>query len=168
MPSSTLRHPITVKHFKVESLNLPGADLRLRDTEAGKTEVYDPLRRKYVAMVPEEFVRQHFVNYLIKYLGYPASHVANEVSLTLNTTRRRCDTLVYNAAAQPLMIVEYKAPYVSIDQETFDQIVRYNMVLNAKYLVVSNGLRHFCCRIDYADRCYSFLPQIPSYASIKE
>lgn len=152
----------------MESLNLPGANLRTRLNEAGKTEVFDPLRRKYVAMEPEEFVRQHFVNYLIDYLGYPASHVANEVSLTLNATRRRCDTLVYDAAGLPLMIVEYKAPYVNIDQETFDQIVRYNMVLNAKYLVVSNGLRHFCCRIDYTAGSYSFLPQIPSYASIKD
>lgn len=152
----------------MEALNLPGADLRTRPTDNGKTEVFDPLRRKYVALEPEEFVRQHFVNYLINYLGYPASHVANEVSLTLNETRRRCDTLIYNSEGKPLMIVEYKAPYVTIDQKIFDQIVRYNMVLNARYLVVSNGLRHYCCHIDYETGSYSFLPQIPSYASIKD
>lgn len=152
----------------MDALNLPGADLRTRVTPDGKTEVFDVLRRKYVALEPEELVRQYFVNYMINYLGYPASHIANEVSLTLNDTRRRCDTLVFDAAIRPLMIVEYKAPYVVIDQNIFDQIVSYNMVLHARYLIVSNGLRHFCCRIDYTTGNYSFLPQIPSYAAINK
>lgn len=151
-----------------KQINLPGADLRVRETEDGKAEVYDVLRRKYVALNPEELVRQLFVHYLINFLGYPTSHLANEVSLTLNDTRRRCDTLVYDADGKPLMILEYKAPYVNIGQETIDQIVRYNMVLKTKYLVVSNGYGHYCCRMDYTANGYSFLQEIPPYASIKD
>lgn len=127
------------------------------------TEVFDPLRRKFVALTPEEFVRQHFAAWLVNGLGYPASHIANEVSLELNGTRRRCDTLVYDEKGDPMMIVEYKAPDISIDQKVFDQIVRYNMVFRARYLVVSNGLHHFCCAIDYGRDTYHFLPGIPDY-----
>lgn len=151
-----------------KQINLPEADLHVRETEDGKAEVYDVLRRKYVALNPEEFVRQLFVHYMINFLGYPTSHLANEVSLTLNDTRRRCDTLVYDAHGEPLMIIEYKAPYVNIEQETIDQIVRYNMVLKAKYLVLSNGYEHYCCRIDYTAGDYTFLREIPPYASIKD
>lgn len=144
-------------------LSLPLAKLKTRPTADGGAEVYDPLRRRFVALTPEEYVRQQFAAWLVGELGYPASHVANEVSLRLNGTRRRCDTLVYDAQGEPLMIVEYKAPSVAICQEVFDQVVRYNMVLRARYLVVSNGLRHYCCAIDYDSGTYHFLPGIPDY-----
>ena len=147
-------------------LNLPEVELRVRTNDKGSLEVFDPLRRKYVALEPEEYVRQHFVNYLVNFLGYPSSHIANEVGLTLNNTRRRCDTLVYDRMGQPLMIVEYKAPGISIDQNVFDQIVRYNMVLRARYLVVSNGMNHYCCVMDYDRNNYHFLPAVPSYSSL--
>jgi hypothetical protein len=148
-------------------LNLPAMDLRIKE---GKTKddlkIFDQIRGKYVALTPEEYVRIHFVNWLITLLGYPKSHIANEIGITLNNTKRRCDTLIYDAIGEPLMIVEYKAPYIKIDQDVFDQIVRYNMVLRAKYLVVSNGLKHYCCKIDYVNNSYHFLPQIPSYTSL--
>ena len=89
--------------------------------------------------------------------------MANEVALSLNNTKRRCDTIVYDMTATPLVIVEYKAPTVDISQAVFDQIVRYNMVLHAKYLIVSNGINHYCCKIDYSNHSYVFLPEIPSY-----
>lgn len=152
------------KVLKREPLALSAIELKTRIAAAGYTEVYDPLRRRYVALTPEELVRQHFTAWLTEGLGYPASHIANEISLTLNNMRRRCDTLVYDADGNPLMIVEYKAPTINIDQRVFDQIVRYNMVLHARYLVVSNGLRHFCCAIDYANNTYHFLPGIPDYS----
>lgn len=143
-------------------LNLPPVELKLRK-ENGMVKVWDRLRRKYVALTPEEYVRQHFTAWMINDLGYPASMMNNEVQISLNDTRRRCDTVVFNPDAAPLMIVEYKAPIVAITQDVFDQIARYNMVLKARYLVVSNGMRHFCCEMDYDKDSYRFLPEIPKY-----
>ncbi len=144
-------------------LNLPPVDLRLR-MEGDILKVFDPLRQKYVALTPEEYVRQHFIAWMTDYLGYPASLMNNEVSLSLNNTKRRCDTVVFHSDGSPLMIIEYKAPTVAITQKVFDQIARYNMVLHSRYLIVSNGLRHFCCRMDYDKDSYAFLPQIPTWS----
>lgn len=148
-------------------LNLPSCDISLKKTDNG-IMIYDRLRHKYVALTPEEWVRQHFVDYLISHKGYPGSLIVNEAGITLNNTRRRCDTVVYDRSASPLVIIEYKAPSVNISQSVFDQIVRYNMVLRARYLFVSNGLTHYCCMIDYHNRSYSFLKEIPSYSSLQE
>lgn len=128
--------------------------------------VFDRLRKRYVALTPEEWVRQHFVEYLIEEKQFPAALMANEVSLTQNGIKRRCDTLVADREGQPLVIVEYKAPEIEITQQVFDQIVRYNMVLRARYLMVSNGMSHYCCQIDYEDNTYSFLNDIPEYAEL--
>lgn len=147
-------------------LNLPQCELKLKKRESGGFEVYDPLRKRYVALTPEEWVRQHFVTHLIARYHYPAALMGNEVSLIQNGIKRRCDTLVADRNGRPLVIVEYKAPSVPITQKTFDQIVRYNMVLRASYLIVSNGLTHYCCRIDYDNDSYAFLPEIPDYLSI--
>lgn len=147
------------------TLNLPDAQLQLQHTSDG-TKVYDPLRRRYVALTPEEFVRQHFTAFLIAQRGFPSGLMANEIGITLNGTSRRCDTVVFDRTGKPLVIVEYKAPTVTISQHTFDQIVRYNMVLQARYLIVSNGLSHYCCRIDYASKTYEFLPAIPAYSDM--
>lgn len=144
------------------SLNIPLSELRLK-SENGEIKVYDPARDKFVSLTPEEFVRQHFVEWLIRDYGYPRSLIANEAGVKVNDTKKRCDTIVYNRQENPLMIVEYKAPGVNINQDTFDQIVRYNMALRARYLVVSNGLRHYCCVIDYKNNTYNFIPQIPHY-----
>ncbi len=145
-------------------LNLPAAPLRLRGSlsEGGRPEVYDPLRRRWVALTPEEWVRQHFTAWLVAAKGYFAGRMANEVALTLNGTSRRCDTVVFATDRSVEMIVEYKAPSVAVTQAVFDQIVRYNSVLRARYLVVSNGLSHFCCEMDYGAGSYRFLPDIPA------
>lgn len=143
-------------------LNLPKYDARIRN-ENGLFKIHDRIRRKFVALTPEEWVRQHFINHLIDNLGYPPALMANEIGLTLNGTRRRCDSVVFNTSGQPLVIIEYKAPEVAITQKVFDQIVRYNMVLHAAYLFVSNGLEHYCCAIDYSTATYSFLKKIPPY-----
>lgn len=147
-------------------LNLPPVDLRFR-MEDNILKVFDPLRAKYVAMTPEEYVRQHFTAWLTSSLGYPKSLVSNEVSIKLNNTRRRCDTVVFRSDGSPLMIVEYKAPAVAINQEVFDQIARYNIVLRSRYLVVSNGLNHYCCEMHYDSNSYTFLPEIPEYGRTK-
>lgn len=147
-------------------LNLPSFDIRLRRTGNASLQVFDPIRDKYVALTPEEWVRQHFVNYLITEKGYPRSLIANEIALTLNSVPRRCDTVVFDRYCDPMVIIEYKAPSVAITQKVFDQIVRYNMVLHANYLMVSNGLVHYCCEIDYTKGTYSFMKQIPRYGSL--
>ena len=124
-------------------------------------------KRQYVALTPEEWVRQHFVNYLITDKGYPKELLANEVPLKLNGTSKRCDTVAYNRFLAPLMIVEYKAPTIEITKAVFDQIVRYNMVLRVRYLTVSNGINHFCCKIDYENLTYSFLDGLPEYGILE-
>lgn len=141
--------------------------LRIVTDGDGKRKVFDPLRKKYVALTPEEHVRQTFVAWMTGELHYPASIMANEVSVRLNGMSRRCDTVVFHPDGRPLMIVEYKAPDVQISQATFDQIVRYNMVLRAEYLVVSNGLSTYCCHIDYRTGSYQFIPAVPDYAALR-
>lgn len=145
----------------MEPLNLPSFEVKFAKHK-GKLEIFDLLRRKFVALTPEEWVRQHFVNYLIT-KGYPTGLLANEVQIQLNGTRKRCDTVLYNKLLKPKLIVEYKAPQVEITQRVFDQICRYNMALHVDYLIVTNGLTHYCCHIDYQQGSYTFVPQIPNY-----
>ena len=131
-----------------------------------KLAQFDFLRRKYVALTPEEWVRQHFVHFLVSQKGYPKTLLANEVELKVGEKKLRCDTLLYNQEARPRMIVEYKAPTVTLQQKTFDQISVYNLLLKVDYLVVSNGLSHYVCRMDYSNRSYTFLKDIPDYGSL--
>lgn len=149
----------------MDKLNLPTVSLRIRDN-GEFLQVWDPLRNKYVAFTPEENVRQHFTAWLANDFGYPASMMANEKGITVNGTRKRCDTVVFGRDGNPLVIVEYKAPSVAITQDVFEQIVRYNMALHARYLIVSNGLNHYCCVMDYVRSGYHFIPNIPRYREI--
>lgn len=179
-------------------LNLPPAHLRVKTCDDGIRRVFDPLRDKFVALTPEEWVRQNFVAYLVDHLGYPAALMANEVPLTFNNTSRRCDTVLFRKRSaanalpdgptatadtltggrcpllRPLMIVEYKAPSISITQSVFDQIARYNLVMGAPLLIVTNGMHHFCCihrdAVSHPSAAssppYRFLRDIPNYQSI--
>ena len=147
---------------KMDKLNLPPAPLRIERGDRAP-RVLDPLRCRFVTLTPEEWVRQHFVHYLIAYKGYPAGLMGNEVSITLNGTSRRCDTVVYDHRGEPWMIVEYKAASVTITREVFEQILRYNIVLRAPYLTVSNGLQIYCCAIDHATGNHRFLDELPTY-----
>lgn len=146
-------------------LNLPPYDKKITMKD-DKAFILDVIRRQYVALTPEEWVRQHFVHFLIEHKGYPQSLMANEVQLKLNGMSRRCDTVVYDRALRPRVIIEYKAPSVSITQRVFEQICRYNIVLQVDYLIVSNGLAHYCCKVDYANRSYTFVEDIPEYSNI--
>lgn len=151
----------------IVTLNLPPGDLKLRRNKDSRIEIYDSLRHRWLMLTPEEWVRQHFVAHLIADRGYPPSLMANEVSINLNGLHRRCDSVVWrNVDCSPLMIIEYKAPSVNITPKVFDQIARYNMALRAPYLIVSNGLRHFCCTLNLTDGSYVFLPDIPDYSSL--
>lgn len=147
------------------ALNLPQYAIKVTKRN-GKTFIFDELRKKHIALTPEEWVRQHFVHFLMEHKGYPAGLVANEISLSLNGTAKRCDTVVYDRNARPRVIAEYKAPHIEITQKVFDQISRYNMVLHVDYLIVSNGMRHYCCRMDYEHNTYVFLKNIPDYNQI--
>lgn len=147
------------------TLNLPAFPIKV-DNRDGRAVVFDVIRRRYVALTPEEWVRQHFVHFLLEHKGYPQALLANEVQVQLNGTKKRCDTVLYRRDLTARMIIEYKAPEIVITQKVFDQITRYNMVLKVDYLIVSNGLQHYCCRIDYEQNSYTFLEDIPMYTDL--
>lgn len=146
----------------MDRLNLPAFNYKVIRKE-DKLFIFDNCRRKYVSLTPEEWVRQHFVHFLIHYKSFPAGRIGNEISLELNGMKKRSDTVVYDSEGLPFVIVEYKAPTVKISQQTFDQIVRYNMVMKVNYLIVSNGVNHYCCKIDYIRKSYEFLKEIPNF-----
>ena len=128
--------------------------------------IFDFLRRKYVALTPEEWVRQHFVHFLIEHKGYPKGLIGNEIELQIGAKRLRCDTILYNKMAQPQMIIEYKAPTIPIQQKVFQQISTYNLLLKVDYLIVSNGIQHYCCKMDYDNQKCLFLEDIPEYEKL--
>lgn len=144
-------------------LNLPPLRSPRLRRDGDMVSIYDECRGAFVKLTPEEWVRQHFVGYLCDGLGYPRSIIGNEVSMRLNRLSRRADTVVYDVHGEPLIIVECKAPHVEITQQVFDQIVRYNMVLHARYLAVTNGMHHYFCAIDYSSKSYTFIPALPAY-----
>jgi len=147
-------------------LNLPVSELRI-EKQNGKAFVFDRLRKQFVRLTPEEYVRQQFVSFLIEHKGYPSGRIANEIGIVLGNVRKRCDTVVYDNYLQPLMIIEYKSPSIAISQKTFDQIARYNFTLQVPWLIVSNGIQHFCCRTDKEKKEYVFVNKIPEYERVK-
>lgn len=147
----------------MQTLNLPAYPFTLRSNE-GKRVILDTLRKKYVPLTPEEWVRQHFVQYLIRERQVPASLIALEMAFPFQNTHYRADIVVHDRAIQPVMIVECKRPSVKITQQAFNQIGVYNSVIHARHLVVTNGLQHYCCRVD--DGQLIFLSSIPAYSSL--
>lgn len=146
-------------------LNLPPFDIKLRGTRE-KPTILDVLRQKFVALTPEEWVRQHFIHFLIEHKGYPQALMANEVQLKIGTKTLRADSVLYSRELQPRMIMEYKAPSIRLTQKVFDQISTYNLLLHVDYLIVSNGLQHFVCQMDYEQHNYTFLDDIPEYKKL--
>ncbi len=146
-------------------LNLPKFELQLGGTRE-KPEIFDFLRRRFVKLTPEEWVRQHFVHWLVEHKGYPKGLLGNEIELRVGEKKLRCDSILYNQFTEPRMIIEYKAPTVALTQKVFDQISAYNLLLHVDYLLISNGVQHFCCRMDYEHHNYIFLPDIPDYEKI--
>jgi hypothetical protein len=146
----------------MQQLNLPASELKIRNTN-GKNEVFDSIRRRYVMLTPEEWVRQHFIGYLVRERNVPSSLISVESSLKYNGLKKRSDIVIFNNMGKPRMIVECKAPEIKITQDVFDQVAIYNMTLNVPYLVVTNGIEHFACRIDHRNSTYEFLKDIPDY-----
>lgn len=146
-------------------LNLPPFEARLQGPQ-DRRRIFDILRRRYVALTPEEWVRQNFIHYLTDHLNYPATLLANEVKLQVGKKTLRADSVLYDTQLRPRIIIEYKAPHIKITQKVFDQIVAYNMQLHVDYLIVSNGLSHFCCKITDDGKNYLFIGHIPTYEEI--
>ena len=146
-------------------INLPPYDIKLREKD-GHRQIFDFLRRRYVTLTPEEWVRQHFTHWLVEHKGYPKGLLGNEIALKCGDKTLRCDSILYNKDAQPQMIIEYKAPTVPLTQRVFNQISVYNLLLHVDYLVVSNGLQHYCCRMDYERQTFAFMQDIPDYDAL--
>ncbi len=148
----------------MQELNFPAYRFRLKNSE-NKVWIFDEIRKKFLVLQPEEWVRQHVVRYLMEGKGYPKSLIQVEKLLTLNKLRKRYDVVVYNPDGSIAILVECKAPSVPVTQATFDQVARYNLELRASYLMVTNGLAHYFCRIDMEKGGYDFLRELPSYRS---
>lgn len=148
---------------KVNLLNLPSYDARIEDVE-GKLYVFDDIRGKMVHLTPEEWVRQHFVHYLMDCLGYPRMSITNEMQLIDTPRASRTDTVVFGHGGEPWVLIEYKAPSLRLTKEMWQQLSNYNLSYRSPYLVLTNGLKHIVCRINYQERKYQFLTELPSYA----
>lgn len=146
----------------MQELNLPKYQFKLKEAD-GKIQIFDAFRKKYVVLTPEEWVRQNFLQYLITEKRYAASLIAVEAGLKYNELQKRADILVYDKQGSPFLLVECKAPEVKISQDVFDQVARYNMSFKVTYLVVTNGMDHFCCKMDYEKNSYRFLEEIPVF-----
>ena len=146
-------------------MNLPRYEISVK-RNGERLTIFDILRRRHVALTPEEWVRQHFVHFLVEHKGYPKGLLANEVELSVGEKNLRCDSILYDPSLKPRMIVEYKAPSVVVTQKVFQQIATYNLLLHVDYLVVSNGLTHYCVKMDYDNQKYLFLDDIPDYKNL--
>lgn len=151
--------------MSMQELNLPSFEFRLQKAD-GQVRIFDVIRKKFVVLSPEEWVRQHFIHYLIEHKRVPAGLIVLEKTITLNTMSRRPDILIHDRKGKAVMVIECKAPEVKVSQAAFDQVARYNAVLRVPYLVVTNGLEHYCCRMEFALNTYTFLQEIPDYSSM--
>lgn len=149
----------------MQELNLPKYEIRIGRKD-GRLTIFDFLRRRYVALTPEEWVRQHFTHFLVEHKSYPQGLLANEVELSVGDKSLRCDSVLYDRSLRPRMIVEYKAPHIKLTQKVFQQIATYNLLLHVDYLVVSNGIEHHCVKMDYENEKYLFLEDIPEYKNL--
>ncbi|HPX07691.1 MAG TPA: type I restriction enzyme HsdR N-terminal domain-containing protein [Tenuifilaceae bacterium] len=148
-------------------LNLPPFEALIKEKE-GQSVIFDTIRRKYVALTPEEWVRQHFINFLIAYKGFPNGLMAVEQKVTINRMSQRVDIVAYNRKGKPILVVECKVPDVKLTQATIGQAARYNLQLQAGYLIITNGKKHFCCRINLQNSEYEVLQRIPDYQELVE
>ena len=146
----------------MQPLNLPDHGVKLRH-DADGDRVWDPLRKKWLVCTPEEWVRQHVLNHLLHDLGCPASLTSLEHTISLNGLTKRADIVVHGRDGKPLLLVECKAPHVKVDQKVFEQASRYNLVFRVPFLMVTNGLTHYCCRLDLANGTVDFLAKVPMY-----
>ena len=146
----------------MQKLNFPTFTFRFKNSE-NKVAIFDEIRKKFIILKPEEWVRQHVVQYLLQNKNYPKSYINVEKLVKVNDLSKRYDIIVYQPNGEIYLLIECKAPEININQQTFDQIARYNLVLNAKYLMVSNGLNHYFCQMDFENEKYIFLKELPEF-----
>ena len=149
----------------MQPLNLPTYSFKLK-SEGGRNLIFDDIRRRYVALTPEEWVRQNFIRYLISEKSYPPALITLEKQFAYNKMVKRSDILVYNRKGDPVLMIECKATGVKVNQQVFDQIALYNLKFNVPYLIVTNGIHHYCCRYDVSQGGYRFLEEIPDYPGL--
>ena len=150
------------KNFMMTKLNFPTYSFQLRTLD-GQKEIFDPVRKRWMVLTPEEWVRQHVIFWLSDAKNYPLSLMAVEKQIKVNGMQKRCDLVCYDTLLTPMVIVECKAPEVKITQEVFDQAARYNLVIGSRYFLLTNGVQHFCCEIDYESQKWTFLKELPDY-----
>jgi hypothetical protein len=146
----------------LQPLNLPPYPFKISDYN-GQLTLFDEIRKKHIVITPEEWVRQHFVQYLINQKKYPKTLIKLEGGLRLHGMAKRTDIVVFNTMGDKILMIECKAPAVAINQKVFDQIARYNMTHKIALLAVSNGLQHYYCQIDFENQAYKFIPELPAY-----
>lgn len=151
----------------MQHLNFPSYDARTR-LLAGRSEIFDLVRRKFVAQTPEEWVRQHLINYLVQYKHVPVGMMGVEKQVLINKIPHRFDLVVFSRQGNPLLLAECKAPGIQITEKVFDQAARYNLQLNASFFMITNGFEHFTCRLDYEHKQYIFIPDLPVYREMIE
>lgn len=159
---------LPANHFNyicvMQKLNFPAYTFRFKNSE-NKIAVFDEIRKKFVALTPEEWVRQNVVQFLLQHMNYPKSYINVEKSISINGLTKRYDIVVFQPNGKLFLLVECKAPEIGIAQNTFDQIARYNMVLESQYLMVTNGLNHYFCQMDFENEQYRFLKELPAFIS---
>lgn len=141
----------------------PGSLFNIRTNARGQEEIYDYWRKKFVILTPEEWIRQQFLFFLIEKKGYPRSLMAVEKAIMVNRMSKRFDAVVYNQKGEPAMLIEFKSAKVPLSQKTMEQAARYNLTLKVNYLVISNGIQHFCCKLDHIKQSFEFLSAIPTF-----
>lgn len=146
-------------------LNLPQAELNIKKTKYG-FQIKDIFRNRFVKLTPEEWVRQNFLHFLINHKSYPIGLIAVETELQVAGLKKRCDAIVYNQKAEPIIIIEFKAPEVNINQDVFDQVAIYNMKLNVEYFIISNGIEHYFYQLDKNNNQYIFLSEIADFDNL--
>lgn len=146
----------------MQKLNFPDYSFRFKNSE-NKVSIFDEIRKKFIILTPEEWVRQHTIQFLLQEKKYPKSFINAEKTITINGTTKRYDLVVFKPNGELFLLVECKAPEVTISQQTFDQIARYNLKLNADYLMVTNGLNHYFCEMNLEEEKYIFLKELPKF-----
>ena len=149
----------------MENLNFPVYDFRYTERE-NKKYIFDIIRKKYVLLTPEEWVRQNFIRYLLEEKGYIQSLVRVEMFFKLNRLSKRADIALFDRNGKPKVLVECKSPKIAISQVVFEQVARYNLSFKVDFLVVTNGMQHFCCKMDYEKKSYTFLKEIPGFDEV--
>ena len=149
----------------MQELNLPKYSVKIKE-ENNKTYIFDEIRQKYLILTPEEWVRQNFLKYLVTDKGYSKSLISLEKKVVVNGQAKRFDALIYNKEVKPVLIIEFKSYDVKITQQVFEQASRYNYTIQASYLIVSNGMNHFCAKIDFENQQFNFLKEIPMFSEL--